>query len=74
MELGDLHEPRFEPVDLEWRHAMLELSRAQSAYDDVVASPEVPEKVVNQLWLRLWRAERRRDELLERGGRLPSLL
>jgi hypothetical protein len=50
--------------DFEWREAMLDLARAQRAYAEVAATPEAPEALVNRAWLRLWRAERRRDELL----------
>jgi hypothetical protein len=51
-------------VDFEWREAMLDLARAQRAYAEIAATPEVPEALINRAWLRLWRAERRRDELL----------
>lgn len=67
MELDHIHETRSEPVDLEWRQAVLELSRAQRAYEEVTATPDAPDVVVNRIWLWLWRAERRRDELLRRG-------
>ena len=50
--------------DFEWREAMLNLARAQRAYAEVIATPDAPDALVNRAWLRLWRAERRRDELL----------
>jgi hypothetical protein len=50
--------------DFEWRQAMVDLARAQRAYAEIMATPDAPDAVVNQAWLRLWRAERRRDELL----------
>jgi hypothetical protein len=50
--------------DFEWREAILDLARAQRAYAEIIATPEAPEALVNRAWLRLWRAERRRDELL----------
>jgi hypothetical protein len=43
---------------------VLDLARAQRAYAQVLADPDVPEILVNRVWLWLWRAERRRDELL----------
>jgi hypothetical protein len=53
-----------EAPDFEWRDAVLDLARAQRAYAEVMADPDVPEALVNRVWLWLWRAERRRDELL----------
>jgi hypothetical protein len=53
-----------ETSDFEWREAFLELARAQRAYAEVTASPDAPDALVNRVWLWLWRAERRRDELL----------
>jgi hypothetical protein len=50
--------------DFEWRQAMLDLARAQRAYAEIMATPDAPDAVVNGAWLRLWRPERRRDELL----------
>jgi hypothetical protein len=50
--------------DFEWRQAMVDLARAQRAYAEIIATPDAPDAVVNRAWLRLWRAERRRDELL----------
>jgi len=50
--------------DFEWRDAMINLARAQRAYAEIIATPDAPDALVNRAWLRLWRAERRRDELL----------
>jgi hypothetical protein len=50
--------------DFEWREAVMDLARAQQAYAEIAAMPDAPEVLVNRAWLRLWRAERRRDELL----------
>jgi hypothetical protein len=52
--------------DFEWRQAVIDLAQAQRAYAEIMATPDAPEALVNRAWLRLWRAERRRDELL--GG------
>ena len=57
-------EPRNEASELEWRDAVLDLARAQRAYAEILAEPDVPETLVNRVWLWLWKAERRRDELL----------
>ena len=48
----------------EWREAVIDLARAQRAYAEISATPDVPDILVNRAWLWLWRAERRRDELL----------
>jgi hypothetical protein len=53
-----------EPNDLEWREAIVDLARAQRAYEEITASPDAPDILVDRVWLWLWRAERRRDELL----------
>jgi hypothetical protein len=50
--------------DFEWREAVIDLARAQRAYAEIIATPDAPEALINRAWLRLWRAERRRDELL----------
>ena len=53
-----------QPGDFEWREAVIDLARAQRAYAEIMATPDAPDVLVNRVWLRLWRAERRRDELL----------
>jgi hypothetical protein len=50
--------------EFEWREAVIDLARAQRAYAEITATPDVPDILVNRAWLWLWRAERRRDELL----------
>ena len=45
----------------------MELARAQRTYAEVTASPDASEHLINRAWLGLWRAERRRDELLRLG-------
>jgi hypothetical protein len=50
--------------EFEWREAVIDLARAQRAYAEITATPDVPDILVNRVWLWLWRAERRRDELL----------
>ena len=53
-----------EPNDQEWREAVIDLARAQRAYAEIMASPDAPDVLVDRVWLWLWRAERRRDEML----------
>lgn len=53
-----------QPGDFEWREAVIDLARAQRAYAEIMATPDAPDALVNRVWLWLWRAERRRDELL----------
>lgn len=57
-------EQRSEASELEWREAVLDLARAQRAYAEIQALQDVPQAVVDRVWLWLWRAERRRDDLL----------
>jgi hypothetical protein len=53
-----------QPSDFEWREAVIDLARAERAYVEITAAPDAPDIQVNQVWLWLWRAARRRDELL----------
>jgi len=47
----------------EWRAAVLEVERARQEYARVLAAGNSAETEVDIVWLRLWRAERRRDDL-----------
>jgi hypothetical protein len=67
MEMRESHDAHSEAPDFEWREAVLDLARAQRAYAEIVADPDVSEVLVNRVWLWLWRAERRRDELLNQS-------
>jgi hypothetical protein len=49
----------------EWRAVLLEVERARQQYARALAADESGEADVDILWLRLWRAERRRDELVK---------
>lgn len=51
----------------EWRDAILEFERARLEYADVLESETEDSPAVGRRWLRLWLAERRRDELLRRA-------
>jgi hypothetical protein len=48
----------------EWRTTLIEIERARRDYEALLESHESNERAIGRLWLRLWRAERRRDELL----------
>jgi hypothetical protein len=50
--------------ELEWREAIVEVERARADYATHVDSDHEDEYVAGRRWLRLWRAERRRDELM----------
>jgi hypothetical protein len=54
-----------EAGELEWREAVLEVARARADYATHVDADDEDEYVARQRWLRLWRAERRRDELMK---------
>lgn len=48
----------------EWRTTLIEIERARREYEALLRSHQSNERAIGRLWLRLWRAERRRDELL----------
>jgi hypothetical protein len=54
-------EPAF--TDRAWCEALLEVEYARIAYLQQLRLPDPDERELDRLWLRLWRAERRRDEL-----------
>jgi hypothetical protein len=51
----------------EWRQVVIEVETLRQEYARRLSADESEhdERAINQLWLRLWRAERRRDELLK---------
>ena len=49
----------------EWRAALIEVEEARQEYARVLVAAESFESEVDHVWLRLWRAERRRDELIK---------
>ena len=49
----------------EWQAAVLEVEQARQAYARALAVLDHGETEVDIMWLRLWRAERRRDELVK---------
>jgi len=48
----------------EWRAAVLEVEQARQDYARALAATYRVEAEVDSSWMRLWRAERRRDKLL----------
>jgi hypothetical protein len=48
----------------DWRTTLIEIERARREYEALLRTHENNERAIGRLWLRLWRAERRRDELL----------
>jgi hypothetical protein len=53
----------FGSADRAWREVLLEIEYARVAYLQQLRLPERDERELDRLWLRLWRAERLRDEL-----------
>jgi len=49
----------------EWRAALIEVEEARQQYARVVTAADSLDVEVDTVWLRLWRAERRRDELIK---------
>jgi hypothetical protein len=53
--------------DTDWRDAVVEAQRAQQAYVEHVQQSD-DDVVHDKLWLRLWRADRLRDEIFVAGA------
>ncbi len=49
----------------EWRAALIEVEEARQQYARVLTAADSADSEVDNVWLRLWRAERRRDELIK---------
>jgi hypothetical protein len=47
-----------------WREALLEVEEARLEYAKLADDGAGDDRAVGRRWLRLWRAERRRDELI----------
>ncbi len=56
-------EESVDPQSPEWRAAVLEVEQARQEYARVLAAASSVETELDIRWLRLWRAERRRDDL-----------
>jgi len=50
--------------DTPWRDAVVEVEAAQQEYVRLLMSATIDDPQFDRAWLRLWRAERRRDTLL----------
>ena len=53
----------------DWRETLVEIEKSREEYERRINTTddasEAEEHAIGRLWLRLWRAERRRDELLK---------
>jgi hypothetical protein len=63
--LSDQPDDEIDGGSPEWRSAPLEVERARQQYARALAAVDGGEAEVDIMWLRLWRAERRRDELVK---------
>jgi hypothetical protein len=58
-------------TEREWRETIVEVENLREEYErrlgDGDGAGESNDRAIGRLWLRLWRAERRRDELLRRS-------
>jgi hypothetical protein len=52
-------------LEQQWREALIAAWHAQREYEEIADMPDADDAAVDRLWLRLWRAERVRDELLQ---------
>ena len=51
--------------DRQWRDAVVEVERARIEYAKYADASDEDDRAMGRRWLRLWRAERRRDELIK---------
>ena len=51
-------------LEREWRRAVVEVERARQKYIRCLEAADAGDSRFGQAWLHLYRAERRRDELL----------
>jgi hypothetical protein len=56
-----------EPGDREWRETLVEVERARIDYAKDSGTDDEDDRAVGRKWLRLWRAERHRDELIKKS-------
>lgn len=59
-------ESDFGDSEAEWRAALVQAEYARRDYDQCLRGPDRDESELGRLWLRLWLAERRREELFRR--------
>jgi hypothetical protein len=48
-----------------WREALVEVEQARLEYAKHADASDEDDRAVGRRWLRLWQAERRRDELIK---------
>jgi len=60
---------RADPGERDWREALIEVERARIEYAAHADAGDEDDHAVGRRWLRLWRAERRRDELIRTPDR-----
>ena len=60
---------RADPGERDWREALIEVERARIEYAAHADAGDEDDRAVGRSWLRLWRAERRRDELIRTPDR-----
>ena len=62
--------PQADATDTEadWRSALIRAERARQEYALYLKAPDRDESELQRMWLQLWLAERRRDELFRRLG------
>jgi hypothetical protein len=53
----------------DWREALIEVERARIEYADHADAADEDDHAMGRRWLRLWRAERRRDDLIRMSDR-----
>jgi hypothetical protein len=51
-------------LEQQWKQATVAAARAQRAYQDLQRSAPADERVEARAWLRLWKAERRKADVL----------
>lgn len=56
-----------EARDREWREALVEVERARVDYARYSETDDEDDRAVGRRWLRLWRAERHRDDLIKKS-------
>jgi hypothetical protein len=50
-----------------WREVVLEVEEARLEYAKLADESDADDGAIGRRWLRLWRAERRRDELVRKS-------
>jgi hypothetical protein len=53
-------------IEADWRSALIRAERARQDYAQYMKTPDRDESELQRMWLHLWFAERRREELFRR--------